>query len=338
MLPKCPDCCTRLDFPPRRGGPAGAMVVAVMVAVGGQHRRRRRRMATSALAADCVTAVEVMPWRNGVDLRPLQEEATDGGGGPILPSEDTPMVVSAATSGDDAVEMTSSGGIGLAPSSRSDTTSDLPPSTGMIPLAIAKIYRLPFADPDSVPGAGGSSSSHGLLEGDEGASPNALLSREFTAEELRTDVEVIFPRNGGRITKEDGRDGTPRYVVKDRHGVVKRTLVLNDQGKIFEEVRRDGDDESEDGDGRNSIKLGLGDFIFYSVLVSKAAQYSFATFIACFLVILAGLGGTLVLLSVYHQALPALPISIFLGVAFYAATRWLVEPWIQDMLRTPFYV
>ena len=60
----------------------------------------------------------------------------------------------------------------------------------------------------------------------------------------------------------------------------------------------------------------FGDFIFYSVLVSKAAQYSFATFIACFLVILAGLGGTLVLLSVYHQALPALPISIFLGVVF----------------------
>mmetsp|Transcript_36400 Transcript_36400/g.79242 ORF Transcript_36400/g.79242 Transcript_36400/m.79242 type:complete len:680 (+) Transcript_36400:57-2096(+) len=281
-----------------------------------------------------------MAERSGPSSAPKRSNGSSGVGEPILPSEDTPMVVSAAASGDTAVHMTSSGGgIGPAPSSRSDATSDFsPPSTGMIPLAIAKIYRLPFADPDSVPGAGGSTSSHGLLEGDEGASPNALLSREFTAEELRTDVEVIFPRNGGRITKEDGRDGSPRYVVKDRHGVVKRTLVLNDQGKIFEEVRRDGDDESEDGDGRNSIKLGLGDFIFYSVLVSKAAQYSFATFIACFLVILAGLGGTLVLLSVYHQALPALPISIFLGVGFYAATRWLIEPWIQDMLRTPFYV
>lgn len=34
-----------------------------------------------------------------------------------------------------------------------------------------------------------------------------------------------------------------------------------------------------------------GDFIFYSILVAKAAQYSFATFAACMLVILAGLGG-----------------------------------------------
>ena len=223
--------------------------------------------------------------------------------------------------------------IGVSTSSMSDA-----PPTGVIPLAIAKVYRLPFVDPDSVPGAG---SSQGLLNGDEeGASPNALLSREFTAEELRTDVEVIFPRNGGRIIRQDGneRDNRTRYIVMDRHGEIKRTLLLNDQGKVFEEVERDGDDDSEDGGGKNSIKLGLGDFIFYSVLVSKAAQYSFATFIACFLVILAGLGGTLVLLSVYHQALPALPISIFLGVVFYASTRFLIEPWIQDLLRTPFFV
>lgn len=210
--------------------------------------------------------------------------------------------------------------------------------TGVIPLAIAKVYRLPFVDPDSVPGAG---NSQGLLNGDEeGASPNALLSRDFTAEELRTDVEVVFPRNGGRIIRQDGneRDNRTRYIVMDRHGEIKRTLLLNDQGKVFEEVERDSDDDSEEGGGKNSIKLGLGDFIFYSVLVSKAAQYSFATFISCFLVILAGLGGTLVLLSVYHQALPALPISIFLGVVFYASTRFLIEPWIQDLLRTPFFV
>lgn len=84
--------------------------------------------------------------------------------------------------------------------------------------------------------------------------------------------------------------------------------------------------------------LFQGDFIFYSVLVSKAALYSFTTFVACFLVILAGLGVTLVLLAVYHKALPALPISIALGVIFYLATRGLIEPWYEAVLVTPYYV
>jgi len=81
-----------------------------------------------------------------------------------------------------------------------------------------------------------------------------------------------------------------------------------------------------------------GDFIFYSVLVAKSAQYSFTCFISSFLVILAGLGGTLVLLAVYKHALPALPISIFLAVFFYVMVRFVAEPWIHAVLSTPFYV
>ena len=36
----------------------------------------------------------------------------------------------------------------------------------------------------------------------------------------------------------------------------------------------------------NTIKLGLGDFVFYSVLVSRAAQYDFSTMVACLVTIL----------------------------------------------------
>lgn len=87
-----------------------------------------------------------------------------------------------------------------------------------------------------------------------------------------------------------------------------------------------------------SIKLGLGDFVFYSVLVSKAAIYGFATCAACFLVIIAGLGATLVLLSVFRKALPALPISIGLGVLFYLLTRVIIIPYIDALVGAPFYV
>lgn len=47
-----------------------------------------------------------------------------------------------------------------------------------------------------------------------------------------------------------------------------------------------------------------GDFVFYSVLVSKAALYSFTAAVACMLVILTGLAGTLGLLAIQGKALP----------------------------------
>lgn len=77
-----------------------------------------------------------------------------------------------------------------------------------------------------------------------------------------------------------------------------------------------------------AIKLGLGDFIFYSVLVGRAAMYDFMTVYACYLAIITGLGVTLMLLALYQKALPALPVSIALGVLFYFLTRLLLEVFV----------
>lgn len=77
-----------------------------------------------------------------------------------------------------------------------------------------------------------------------------------------------------------------------------------------------------------AIKLGLGDFIFYSVLVGRAAMYDFMTVYACYLAIISGLGITLMLLAFYRKALPALPVSIALGVLFYFLTRIFLETFV----------
>ena len=224
-----------------------------------------------------------------------------------------------------------------------------------IPLAIAKVYNLQVLDvPEHsrkvmFPAANqhprtATASSAPLLQDHDGVLgdgaglagddvPAPVVPENPTPSQLRAVVTVRLPPHGGRI-EQVARRGKRVYLERDRHGEPKRLLWVDRHGKVFAEMRSDDDEGPE----RNTIRLGLGDFIFYSVLVAKAAQYSFATFAACVLVILAGLGGTLVLVSVYHHALPALPISIVLGVVFYLVTRFSIEPWIEAVMSQPYYV
>ncbi|GAX82889.1 hypothetical protein CEUSTIGMA_g10315.t1 [Chlamydomonas eustigma] len=91
------------------------------------------------------------------------------------------------------------------------------------------------------------------------------------------------------------------------------------------------DDEEEVLDMGDGMKLGLGDFIFYSMLVGKAAQYDMMTVFASYIGIIAGLGITLLCLNIYRQALPALPFSIALGVLFYFSTVLVTEQYVVPL-------
>ncbi|KAH6799120.1 Presenilin-2 [Perilla frutescens var. frutescens] len=162
-----------------------------------------------------------------------------------------------------------------------------------------------------------------------------------------------FGQNGGVVRRRVWREERGDFDENQRlsSGENERNIVDAEEGRVLGgdselsapliqhiNIRMNSSDNavpsenfSLEGIGLGSsgaIKLGLGDFIFYSVLVGRAAMYDFMTVYACYLAIIAGLGITLMLLAFYRKALPALPFSIMLGVLFYLLTRLLLEAFV----------
>ena len=116
--------------------------------------------------------------------------------------------------------------------------------------------------------------------------------------------------------------------------VGERTSLLGGKGSKKETtsiLERFGDDDDDDDDKRDlpdGIKLGLGDFIFYSVLVGRSAMQSLFCAVFCYVAVISGLIITLAGLAVHKAALPALPVSIALGVVTFVSIKFLVEPFL----------
>ena len=131
---------------------------------------------------------------------------------------------------------------------------DLEVRRGKIALALAKLYKLPVVDDEGVlrqRRRGRGNLSDFQLE----YTPDEIRERDWTPQQLRTEVTVIFPERGGRImlAPEQNFDEGKKYLVYNRADELLRTFVVNRQGKVMEAVRREGGDTKED----NTIKLGL---------------------------------------------------------------------------------
>ncbi|KAK7330287.1 hypothetical protein VNO77_24477 [Canavalia gladiata] len=153
----------------------------------------------------------------------------------------------------------------------------------------------------------------------ENASPNSNLNSN--ASNGSNNFRNLVRAEEGRVQVEETDSDLSRPLIDHGRNVQLRRVedAMSNENLMLEGI----------GLGSSgAIKLGLGDFIFYSVLVGRAAMYDFMTVYACYLAIIAGLGITLMLLAFYQKALPALPVSIALGVLFYFLTRLLLEVFV----------
>lgn len=87
------------------------------------------------------------------------------------------------------------------------------------------------------------------------------------------------------------------------------------------------------------FEIGLGDFIFFSLLVGKC--YMYAGLLGALFTIVAvitGLTLTLFLLIVLDYPLPALPIPITFGLIVWLLTQYCAEPFAQSLNSNTIYV
>lgn len=142
--------------------------------------------------------------------------------------------------------------------------------------------------------------------------PNALIYSTF----LKWNYFRYLKES--RVLLENSNKNNNNSLEVDRQvDTILRTFSANTQN-----YTNDNLENEEDGP-----KLGIGDFVFYSLLMAKTTyQLNLFTILSCFLSIIIGLIITMLLVACLSKPLPALPISIFLSIFVFIVCEYAVVP------------
>ncbi|KAK6755876.1 hypothetical protein RB195_014332 [Necator americanus] len=171
---------------------------------------------------------------------------------------------------------------------------------------------------------------------------NSDLSSE---DEVHVELQSEVDGTSVAVQNEDESPWDKKYHIDDKEALSmsqhKKVLEsssssscsgsydLSTTGEDSDDIERASVTAADALNDANSLRLGMGDFVFYSVLVGQAATTgSIGATIAAALGVVYGLLVTLTYFSNGDETTPALPISIVLGTIFHFGYI-LMEPYIM---------
>lgn len=163
-------------------------------------------------------------------------------------------------------------------------------------------------------------------------SPSMLSISSYGGDE-DDDDDSSFHSKSHKSKSHHHRLGPPgdifTRVTEEEYKKKKRKIREKRLKKEKEKKERQRLEDEEEEAERNGIKLGLGDFVFYSVLVAEAASQDWMTTVNCTIAVITGLTITIFLLALLKRALPALPLSIFFGIIFYFGSKRYIHALVE---------